>query len=98
MKIPFRTFYLYRQDPSEEGFLSTAKANTQQTLSTKNTTLPHLYKCHFTLANITVNVFNGHLPVVFNPALATEDVMDAGRHFVPLIVVPKSGETPHRLL
>lgn len=52
---------------------------------------PHLDKGYFTLAHIAVNVFDGHLPVVFDPALATEDVMDAGSHFVPLVVVPETG-------
>lgn len=53
---------------------------------------PNLDKCDFTLAGVTVDIFDGHLSVVFDPALATQDVMDAGRHFVPFIVVPKAGE------
>ena len=52
----------------------------------------NLDKCDFTLAGIAVDVFDGHLSVVFDPALATQDVMDAGCHFVPFIVVPKAGE------
>lgn len=30
-----------------------------------------------------------YLPVVLDPALATEDVVNAGRHLIPLKVVPK---------
>lgn len=54
---------------------------------------PNLYKCDFTLAVITVDVFNGHLSIVFNPALTTQDVMNAGCDFVPFIVVPKPVNT-----
>lgn len=57
--------------------------------------LPHLDKCDFTLAVVTVDIFDGHLSVVFNPALATQDVMDAGCHFVPFVVVPKAGGITH---
>lgn len=34
---------------------------------------------------------------MFDPALAAQDVMDAGRDFVPFIVVPKPGEIKHIL-
>lgn len=54
---------------------------------------PNLHKCDFTLAVITVDVFNGHLSIVFNPALTTQDVMNAGCYFVPFIVVPKPVNT-----
>lgn len=54
---------------------------------------PNLYKCDFTLAVITVDVFNGHLSIVLNPALTTQDVMNAGCYFVPFIVVPKPVNT-----
>lgn len=58
----------------------------------KTSALPHLDKCDFTLAVIAVDIFDGHLSVVFNPALAAQDVVDAGRHFVPFVVVPKPAE------
>lgn len=47
----------------------------------------HLDKGDFTLARVAVDVPDGHLSVVFDPALAAQDVVDAGRHFVPLVVV-----------
>lgn len=37
----------------------------------------NLHKCDFTLTGVTVDVSNGHFSVVFNPALATQDVMNA---------------------
>lgn len=52
--------------------------------------LTHLNKCDLALANITAGVSDGDLSVVFNPTLSTENVMDAGRHLVPLIVVSRS--------
>lgn len=52
---------------------------------------PHLYKSDLALTNVTVCVSDGDLPVVLNPTLSTENVVDAGRHLVPLIVVSKSG-------
>ena len=52
--------------------------------------LPHLNKCDLALTNITAGVSDGDLPIMLNPALSTENVVDAGRHFVPLIVVSKS--------
>ncbi len=42
------------------------------------------------MTNITAGVSDGDLPIVFNPALSTENVVDAGRHLIPLIVVSKS--------
>lgn len=53
----------------------------------------HLDECDFTLANITVDVLDGHLSVVFYPPLAAENVVDAGCYFVPFIVVPKAVKT-----
>lgn len=58
---------------------------------------PDLDKCDFTLADVAVDILDGHLSVVFNPALATQDVMDARRHFVPFVVVPKAGGITHIL-
>lgn len=57
--------------------------------------LSNLNKCDFTLAGVTVDIFDGHLSIVFDPALAAQDVMDAGRHFVPFVVVPKPVEITH---
>lgn len=54
------------------------------------TCLPHLNKSDLALTNITAGVSDGDLPIVLNPALSTENVVDAGRHLVPLIVVSKS--------
>ena len=58
---------------------------------------PNLDECDFTLTGVTVDIFDGHLSVMFDPALSAQDVMDAGRHFVPFIVVPKPGEIKHIL-
>lgn len=52
--------------------------------------MPHLNKSDLTLTNITAGVSDGDLPIVLNPALSTEDVVDARRHFVPLVVVTKA--------
>lgn len=41
------------------------------------------------MAGAVLRVPDEHLPVVLNPALATQDVVNAGRHLVPLKVVPK---------
>lgn len=57
----------------------------------------YLDKCYFTLAGVTVYIFDGHLSVVFDPPLAAQDVMDAGCHFVPFVVVPKPGSITHCL-
>lgn len=53
--------------------------------------MPHLDKCDLALADVTARVFDGDLAVVLYPALTTKDVVDAGRHLVPLIAVSKSG-------
>lgn len=41
------------------------------------------------MAGAILCVSDEHLPVVLDPALATQDVMNAGCHLVPLKVVPK---------
>lgn len=51
--------------------------------------LSHLDKSDFTLAGVTVDIFDGHLSIMFDPALTAQDVMDAGCYFVPFVVVPK---------
>lgn len=57
--------------------------------------LPNLNKCNFALAHIAVDVFDRHLSVVFYPALAAHNVMDARRHFVPFVMVPKPADNTH---
>lgn len=39
------------------------------------------------MADVAAAVPDGNLPVVLNPALAAQNVVDAGRHLVPLVVV-----------
>lgn len=51
---------------------------------------PHLDKSDFALANVTVGVLDGYFSVVLYAALPAQDVVDAGGHLVPLIMVPKS--------
>lgn len=41
------------------------------------------------MAGAVLRVPDEYLPVVLDPALATEDVVNAGRHLIPLKVVPK---------
>lgn len=55
----------------------------------------HLDKCDFTLADVTVDIFDNHLSVVFDPALATQDVVNAGCYFVPFVMVTKTGGTTY---
>lgn len=52
--------------------------------------LSHLDESDPALTCITVGVFDGNLSVVLDPALSAENVVDAGRHFVPFIVVSES--------
>lgn len=40
-------------------------------------------------ARVAVEVTDDDLPIVLQVALLAQDIMDAGHHFVPLIVVPK---------
>lgn len=47
----------------------------------------HLDKSDLAVADIAAAVPDGNLPVVLNPTLAAENVVDAGRHLVPLVVV-----------
>lgn len=52
------------------------------------------------VAGAVLRVPDKHLPVVLDPALAAQDVVNAGRYLVPLKVVPKPGQAhidrPHR--
>lgn len=50
----------------------------------------HLDKSDFALANVTVSVLDGYFPIVLYAALPAQDVVDAGGHLVPLIMVTKS--------
>lgn len=52
--------------------------------------MPHLDKSDLALTNITSGVSDSDLAIVFNPALSTKNVVDAGRHLIPLIVVSRS--------
>lgn len=52
--------------------------------------LPYLNKSDLALTNITAGVSDGDLPIVLDPALPTENVVDARGHFVPLVMVSKS--------
>lgn len=52
--------------------------------------VPHLYERDLALTHITTGVPDADLPIVLNPALPTENVVDAGCHLVPLIVVSES--------
>lgn len=54
--------------------------------------LNHLNKSDLALANVTVGVSDGYLAIVLNPSLSTDNVMNAGSHLIPLIVVSKSGK------
>lgn len=49
----------------------------------------HLAEGDLAVAGAVLRVPDEHLPVVLNPALATQDVVNAGRHLIPLKVVPK---------
>lgn len=47
----------------------------------------YLDKSDLAVADIAAAVLDGNLPVVLNPTLAAQNVVDAGRHLVPLVVV-----------
>lgn len=50
----------------------------------------HLDEGDLAGAEVTLGVSDGHLAVVFQPPLLTQDVVDAGHHLVPLVVIPIS--------
>lgn len=52
--------------------------------------LAHLDKGDFTVTDIAAGVPNGDFPIVLDPALTTQNVMNTRCHFVPLIVVSKA--------
>lgn len=49
----------------------------------------HLAEGELAVAGAVLRVPDEHLPIVLDPALATEDVVNAGCHLIPLKVVPK---------
>lgn len=49
-------------------------------------------------AGAALQVADGDLAVVFQVSLLTQDVMDAGHHFVPLVVISKPAEKKKRNL
>lgn len=49
----------------------------------------HLDEGNLAGAGIALQVADGDLAVVFQVALLAEDIMDAGHHFVPLVVFSK---------
>lgn len=52
--------------------------------------MAYLDESDFTLTDIAAGVLDGDLAVVLNPALSTQDVMNAWRHFVPLVVISQA--------
>lgn len=53
--------------------------------------MSHLDEGDLAGADVAVEVADGDLSVVLQPALLTQDVVDAGHHFVPFIVVSIPG-------
>lgn len=49
----------------------------------------YLAEGDFAVARAILGVSDKHFSVVLYPALATQDVVNTGRHLVPLKVVPK---------
>lgn len=54
--------------------------------------LIHLNKGNLAGADVAFQVADGDFSVMLQIALLTEDVMDAGHHFVPLVVVSIPGQ------
>lgn len=50
----------------------------------------HLDEGDFTLTDIAAGVLNGDFPIVLDPALTTQNVVNTRCHFVPLIVVSQA--------
>lgn len=50
----------------------------------------HLDEGDLAGADVTLGVSDGHLSVVLQPPLLTQDIVDAGHRLVPLIVIPIS--------
>ena len=57
----------------------------------------HLDEGDLAGADVALEVADGDLPVMLQVTLLTEDIMDAGHHLVPLIVVVVPGQkNPNR--
>lgn len=56
----------------------------------KPTVTTHLIEGHFAGADVTVQVSDHYVAVVLEPPLLTEDVVDAGHCFIPLIMISVS--------
>lgn len=52
--------------------------------------IPDLDERDPALTGVTAGVSDGDLSVVLDPALSAEEVVDAGRHIAPLVVVSES--------
>ena len=50
----------------------------------------HLAEGDLAVTGAVLRVPDEHLPIVLDPALAAQNVVNAGRHLIPLKVVPKS--------
>lgn len=50
----------------------------------------HLDEGDFTLTYITAGVLNGDFPIVLDPALTTQNVVNTRCYFIPLIVVSQA--------
>lgn len=55
----------------------------------------YLAKGDFAVAGAILCVSDKHFPIVLDPALATQDVVNTGRHLVPLKMVPKPERDRH---
>lgn len=52
--------------------------------------IPDLNERDPALTGVTAGVSDGDLSVVLDPALSAEEVVDAGRHIAPFVVVSES--------
>lgn len=57
----------------------------------------YLDKGDFTLTDIAASVLNADFPIVLDPALTTQNVVNTWRYFVPLIVVSQPGKASRDL-
>lgn len=55
----------------------------------------YLAKGDFAVARAILCVSDKHFSIMLDPALATQDVVNTGRHLVPLEVVPKPERDRH---
>lgn len=52
----------------------------------------HFAESKLAVVSAVSRVSNQHLTVMFNPTLATQDIVNARSHLVPFIVIPKPFE------